>query len=124
MLIAAGHHNLLAGNRVVSSGRLPDGRPLRHHFVGIYVWDCCYRHIPEGVWTHNTARDNVVGNAWITTRNTSARTDYRLDHCHPGTCTNNKSLPGTVTTATEKAERTRWVDKLRSRRIQTGMRSS
>ena len=37
--IAAGHDNVFYNNRVISSGRLADGRLISAQNVGLYIWD-------------------------------------------------------------------------------------
>ncbi|AEV84798.1 RNA polymerase sigma factor rpoD [Actinoplanes sp. SE50] len=120
ILIAAGHDNTLTGNRVISSGLLPDGRRMTHFFTGLYVWDCCYHHTTQGIWKNNTATGNTVGYTTIT-NNRPTRHDYKLDDCTP-TCTANTSLPQPITPTTEHTEYQRWTTKTHTTNTTIGPR--
>jgi hypothetical protein len=58
---ATGHDIVIARNRVVSSGRLPDGRFINQTFVGIFIWDYCYNAVARGVMRDVVATNNLVG---------------------------------------------------------------
>lgn len=65
--IAGGNNNVLIGNRTVSSGLLPTGEPMMNmHAPGsdIYIHDCCYDHLGQGLWFENYATDNIMGHTW------------------------------------------------------------
>jgi hypothetical protein len=125
IFIAAGHDNEFFDNRVVSSGRLPDGRAFKNHFTGIYVWDCCYKHVPRGIFYNNRAYNNTIGYVGITENGQAVRDDSYLVHCakNPnGTsrCTGNMSLPNPITLETERNEYRSWLEKLRVAKIKVG----
>jgi hypothetical protein len=125
IFIAAGHDNEIFENRVVSSGRLPDGRAFKNHFTGIYVWDCCYKHVPRGIFYNNRAYNNTIGYVGITENGQAVRDDSYLVHCakNPnGTsrCVGNVSLPNPITLETERNEFRSWLEKLRVAKIKVG----
>jgi hypothetical protein len=118
--IAAGSNNLLYGNRVLRSGLLPDGSRIDHRFTGLYVWDCCYGHVPNGIFFDNVARDNEVAYESVDAQGKVTRHEDKLDDCAKDAqgrtlCTGNTSPPGRVTPAMEDAERVRWLDRVAAR---------
>ncbi len=125
MFIAAGHDNEMYNNRVVSSGKLPNGQSIKAHFAGIYVWDCCYHFVQNGHFNNNVAHDNVLGYAYVDDSGKVQRNDSDLRDCAKaadGTslCRNNTAIPGDITAVTEKGELTRWADKLRNQKVTLG----
>ncbi|HYO10469.1 MAG TPA: SdrD B-like domain-containing protein [Tepidisphaeraceae bacterium] len=101
--LSAGHDLEAYGNRVLSAGVLPDGRAITAQNVGIYVWDS-YK-AGAAHFFNNTAHDNVSG--WV-------QGTKRNDWWSPvsGAMFNNTHWAGTVTTATEQAERNAWQARL------------
>ncbi|HYO09545.1 MAG TPA: SdrD B-like domain-containing protein [Tepidisphaeraceae bacterium] len=96
---SAGHDTEIYLNRVVSSGKLPDGRAILGQNVGIFVWDSYDKGATR--FHSNTARDNTAG--WV---KGAGRNDWWSPH--PGTLLNNVHYPGTITRATELAEAAAW----------------
>lgn len=120
--IAGGFGSVLEYNRVVSSGRLPDGSPIAAQNVGMYLWDA-----QEGAkqspatFGHNRALYNVIG--W--TRVRGGRVDSNA-YWWPA-----KGLNGSVTISTtdmgtavtldaERAEFQRWQAKLTQAGVKIG----
>jgi hypothetical protein len=99
--IAAGHDIAFHDNRVVSSGRLPDGELLAGQNVGLYIWNL-YR---LSDFTNNVATDNVVG--WYQPADRH-RNDWWLPDC--SRCGNNRPLKGgsAITLEDEASELTAW----------------
>ncbi|MEO6435085.1 MAG: hypothetical protein ABIP55_04905 [Tepidisphaeraceae bacterium] len=98
--LAAGHDLEAYGNRIVSSGKLADGRTIAAQNVGLYIWDSY--HAGSTRFYNNSARDNLVG--WM-------KGTGRNDWWRPGAAsfTNNQHWVGTITRATELAELTRGL---------------
>jgi hypothetical protein len=127
MFIAAGSDNLLYGNRILSSGLLPDGTLIDHRFTGMYVWDCCYGQVPSGIFRNNVARDNWVGYESVEANGIVTRLADKLDDCArdaggASLCTGNMAPAGRVTSAMEDAERQRWLDRVAARGLGLGPR--
>ena len=103
--IAAGHDIAFHDNRVVSSGRLPDGELLAAQNVGLYIWNL-YR---LSDFTNNVATDNVVG--WYQPAERH-RNNWWLPDC--SRCANNQPLkPGAaITLEDEASELTAWRSKV------------
>ncbi|WP_295818977.1 hypothetical protein [uncultured Deinococcus sp.] len=122
--LSAGHDLLAYGNRLISSGRLPDGRPTVGQNVGVYVWDARDNR-RYGTFYNNIARDNVIG--WATPRRgRTAQNPTWFPDCAQGTlgsslCVNNVRLPGPITQTMERQEFTRWQTKLRVAKVQLGV---
>jgi hypothetical protein len=100
------HHN-----RIVQDGKLDDGSRLRAANVGLAVWNI--GRFPGFV--NNRAHDNVVGYV----NGTGRRSDFWFPDS-PGDYARNTSRRGTVTHATEQAEWTAWLAKLKANRIRVG----
>lgn len=119
-----GGHDLQAyNNRVVSSGKLADGRAIGvSHATGVYVWD---GNSKGGRFYNNAAYDNVIG----LVRGSGGkpeRADTFLPSCATkadgsSACTNNQSLEDPITLAAERAEYQRWQDKLKQKGVQIGV---
>ncbi len=101
--VTAGHDMEIYNNRVISSGLLPDGRVDTQQNVGIAIWDSN----GDGAATffNNVGHDNVVG--W---NNGTGRNDWWTPTA--ASWTNNTSLSGPITLATEATELTIWRAKL------------
>jgi hypothetical protein len=112
--ISSGHDLAFYGNRVVGSGRLPDGSPIKAQNVGLYVWNI---HDSE-YFANNVARDNTVG--WFQP-STGARNDWWLPDCAPG-CGNNTPLMGSaaITLSEEAAEFQLWNAKVARSAVSVG----
>ena len=115
--IAAGHDNHFHDNRLVTSGRLPNGDKLVANFAAAAVWNYYTR--PPTVFYNNRLTNNVVGFVhWGGTSPFPNRQDLSPDACGP--CTGTTHLPNPITQQTEQAEWTRWQQKLRLHNIQPG----
>ena len=101
--IAAGHDVSFHHNRVVSSGRLPDGRWIAEQNVGVYIWDL-YDTGP-GNFYNNTAYDNLIG--WVNEPDGS-RNDWWVPDA---TSFDNAHWIGDVTPEVEAEEFARWDGK-------------
>lgn len=111
--IAAGHDLAISGNRVVSSGRLPDGSLLAGQNVGVYVWNA-YR---QPGFANNVAAGNVVG--WSRPAD-GRRNDWWLPDC--AGCAGNSPLKGgaAITLADEAAEWAAWRSKVAQAGVRVG----
>lgn len=109
-------------NRVVGSGRLPDGSRLPAQNVGIYVWDIYGAgNLAPATFAGNSLRDNVSGWTKVGADGKTSTNPMWLPHCgyRGTTCANNVSL-GKVTPASEAAELVRWQQKLGDAGVRVG----
>ena len=110
MNVAAGHHVRYHHNRLVTSGRLPDGRRLPTAYAATAVFNAYHR--PADVFFAHRVDHNVIGYA-----NPAyhlpypGRHDLSDQNCRP--CTANEHLPNPITLETEREEWRRWQQKLR-----------
>jgi hypothetical protein len=131
--LSSGHNIQIYENRVVSSAQLADGGLLRGSFTGMYAWD--FYGLGPTRFYNNVVRDNVVGWNSVDGDDNIFRRDYVF--AEPGiafvprstppngvTWTNNLSLPGTVTRATEATEWNSWRSKVASNAITVGLLSA
>ena len=58
---AAGHDNVAANNRVISSGLLGDGSKIAAQRVGMANGDATGAAVASGSMYNNTMRDNLIG---------------------------------------------------------------
>jgi len=107
--ISAGNNNEFYGNRIVSSGMLPDGRYIAAQNVGAYIWD----HNDDPTFGNNIGHDNVIG--WM-------RFAQRNDWWTPDAAAwyGNVRMSGPITLATEAAEFTQWLNKLSAAGVTVG----
>lgn len=122
--IAGGSGIEAYGNRVVSSGRLPDGRRIAAMNVGMYVWDISGAgSLSPATFARNVLRDNASGWTRVGTDGRENNNSMWLPHCtlNGSRCANNRDL-GTVTLASERAEWDLWQQKLRGARVVVGAR--
>ncbi len=108
----AGHDNIAANNRVISSGMLADGTKLAAQHVGMANGDS---NASENTY-NNTMRDNLIGwtcrNSWCKDQSFPAS---------PGDYSANSVLaPQTVTPAMENNEYQLWLNKTASAGIAVG----
>jgi len=88
--IASGHDNSVRNNRIVSSGLLNDGRPIKAQNVGIYIWNINRQ--PQSVFFNNSAFRNDV--FWMKVKDPKAYSQETnhlwLPDCtkKPGACSN------------------------------------
>ena len=116
--IAGGHDHKVYNNRVLSSGRLPNGEINKSQNVGIYVWDVLNGET-KGTWFNNTVYNNVIGWTRVNTNNSTWLNNTWFADC-TSTCYNNTSWSGTVTLDTEKQEYGLWQSKFRAAGLSVG----
>ncbi len=107
--IYSGHHNEIVANRVISSGRLPNGARIFSQNVGVYIWNGK----DDPLWGNNSGRDNFIG--W-------AKGASRNDWWTPDDAgwTNNTRFSGPIPLAAEQAEFKIWQKKLAAKRVTVG----
>jgi parallel beta-helix repeat protein len=108
--ISSGSHNVFRGNRIVSSGRLPDGRVAGAQNVGAYIWN----QRRDRSFTDNSGIDNSIGWAIAGTR----RNDWWVPDA--AEWAGNEHAPGPVTAASEAAELAYWKQKVATARVSVG----
>ncbi len=116
--IAGGHNHNVFNNRILSSGRLPDGSVNKAQNVGIYVWDVMNGK-SNRAWYNNSVRDNVIGWTRVNSNNSTWLNNTWFADC-TSTCYNNKSWSGAVTLDTEKQEYQLWQSKFRAAGMSVG----
>jgi hypothetical protein len=118
--ISSGHDNLAYNNRIVSSGRLPDGRIPQAQNVGLYVWDL-HDNTQYGTFFNNVARDNQINWTKINpSTGTVGENNWWLPDCESGTCTNNQNMTGVATLDDEATEHTNWLARVAQQGIKLG----
>lgn len=109
--ISAGHDNQIYRNRIVSTGTLPDGKPIAAQNVGAYIWDS-YKS-GEARFFNNSGQQNVSG--WI---NKDGRNDWWTPDA--SSFDNNAHYPGALTREVYDQEWNRWTEKCKSAQVQIG----
>ncbi len=110
--IASGHHVLVWNNRVIATGKLPDGNRIASANVGLYV--SVNPKSPLENFAGNSVAKNTVG--WINAKGGS--NPWWFPSCQEGMCAAN--TPIIPTEAWEKAEFVSWQTKLSSNNIRVG----
>lgn len=110
--IASGHHVLVWNNRVISTGKLPDGNRIASANVGLYV--SVNPKSPAEIFAGNSVAKNTVG--WLDAKGGS--NPWWFPSCQTGMCAANITLIPTA--AWEKAEFIGWQTKLSSTNISVG----
>jgi hypothetical protein len=120
--IAGGIGSLLENNRVLSSGRLPDGSPVPAQNVGMYLWD------PHGgsalspsTFGNNIVRYNTIG--WTRVRGSVVDGNpywWPAKGLNGSTTISTTVLGTSVTLETERQEFQRWQDKLAQAGVRIG----
>jgi hypothetical protein len=112
----AGHDNVAANNRVISSGLLANGTKIAAQRVGLRAA------ASSSTVYNNTMHDNLVG--WSCWTTACAQQGYRRDQYFPASpgdyATNSKVVPGPITLDTEGAEYQLWLNKTATAGIQVG----
>ncbi|MFC4452481.1 NPCBM/NEW2 domain-containing protein [Deinococcus sonorensis] len=120
--IAGGVDNQIYNNRVISSGRLPDGRPIAAQNVGLYVWDP-YKlgQKRPAMFANNVMRDNFVMWTKVKSNGSTTTNPWWVPNCglNNTVCSGNVN-GGTATLDTEKQEYQRWLNKLASSGVKVG----
>ena len=116
----AGHDNVAANNRVVSSGLLADGTRIAAQHVGMANSDASSG--ASGSMYNNTMRDNLIG--WTCWSASCAAEGYRKDQYFPASpadySTNSVLATGQITQDTENSEYQVWMNKMAAAGIAVG----
>ncbi len=115
----AGHDNIAANNRVISSGLLPDGTRIAAQHVGMANGDV------DGAndsMYNNTMHDNLIG--WACWTSSCSQSGYRKDQSFPASpqdySTNSVLTPQPISPETENNEYQIWLNKTASDGIVVG----
>lgn len=113
--ISAGHDLSFFRNRILSSGLLPDGRPIPAQNAGSYVWDM-HRDAERTPPTfyNNEGHENLIG--WV---RGSSRNDWWVPNA--AAWEGNAHWPDPLTLDAEQAERQRWEQKLKDNHVTVGI---
>ncbi|THF71525.1 glycosyl hydrolase [Deinococcus sp. Arct2-2] len=120
--IAGGVNNQMYNNRVISSGRMPNGQRLPAANVGLYVWDPTGAgKLSPATFASNRMDNNVVGWTRVDAAGNTSNNPTWFPNCglNATSCVGNQNL-GTVTLAAEQQEYTRWQDKLSAKNVKVG----
>jgi hypothetical protein len=116
---AAGHDNIAANNRVISSGLLTDGTKIAAQDVGLANGGVTGT---SASMYNNTMRDNLVG--WTCWKSSCAQGGYRKDQFFPASpadySTNSVVETRQITLEMENNEYQVWVNKMTSAGIAVG----
>ena len=119
---AAGHDNLAANNRVVSSGLLADGTRIAAQHVGMANSDATGGAVANGSMYNNTMRDNLIG--WTCWSTSCAAQGYRKDQFFPASpadySTNSVIAAGQITLDMENNEYQVWMNKMATAGVAVG----
>jgi hypothetical protein len=118
----AGHDNVAANNRVVSSGLLADGTRIAAQHVGMANSDGADGEGANGSMYNNTMHDNLIG--WTCWSASCAAEGYRKDQYFPASpadYSSNSVLPsGQITLDMENNEYQVWLNKLSAAAVTVG----
>ncbi len=118
----AGHDNLAANNRVISSGMLQAGRKNIARSVGMADDDRTGRSIRNGSMYNNTMRDNTIG--WMCWEPSCAALGNRMDahfSASPGDySTNSVLISQPITRQMEEEEYQIWLNKINAAAVSIG----
>ncbi len=116
----AGHDNVAANNRVVSSGLLADGTRIAAQHVGMANSDATAG--ANGSMYNNTMRDNLIG--WTCWQSSCALEGYRKDQFFPAApadySTNSVVAARQITLDMENNEYQVWLNKMASVGVAVG----
>ena len=115
---AAGHDNVAANNRVISSGMLADGTRIAAQHVGMANGSAS---AATGSMYNNTMHDNIIG--WNCWSSSCSQAGYRKDQyfpAAPGDYSTNSVLVQRPTPGTEEQEYLIWLNKMSSSGIMVG----
>jgi Chitobiase/beta-hexosaminidase C-terminal domain/Bacterial Ig-like domain (group 2) len=117
----AGHDNVAANNRVISSGLLVDGTKIAAQQVGLSNADA-HGNMSRGTLYNNTMHDNLVG--WTCWSSSCAEAGNRKDQyfpVSPSDYSNNSLMaPRPITLDMEDSEYQVWLNKMVSASITVG----
>jgi hypothetical protein len=115
----AGHDNIAANNRVISSGMLADGTRIAAQHVGMANGD---GNAATASMYNNTMHDNLIG--WACWTSSCSQSGYREDQSFPASpgdySTNSVLAPKPITPETENNEYQIWLNKTASAGIAVG----
>ncbi len=128
--VGGGHDIQVFENRIISSGYLPDGRPIPSQNVGIYVWDSNNdrRH---GTFYNVSVWGNLIG--WSTPlRGQGTSNPWWFPDCpadgwpqKDGSvvrgCSDNRTVPGRVTQTLEAQEYPLWRARVAAAKLKIGL---
>jgi hypothetical protein len=119
---AAGHDNVAANNRVISSGLLADGSKISAQRVGMANGDATGAAVASGSMYNNTMRDNLIG--WACWQSSCAQEGYRKDQFFPAApadySTNSVIAARQITLDMENNEYQVWVNKMATAGVTVG----
>ena len=115
----AGHDNIAANNRVISSGLLADGTRIAAQHVGMANGDV---NGASSSMYNNTMHDNLIG--WACWNSSCSQSGYRKDQSFPASpgdySTNSVLAPKPISPETENNEYQIWLNKTASAGIAVG----
>jgi hypothetical protein len=118
----AGHDNMAANNRVISSGVLADGTRLAAQHVGMANGDANGASVANASMYNNTMRDNLIG--WACWNSSCSLEGYRKDQSFPASpgdySTNSVLADQPITLEMENNEYQFWLNKTVSAGITVG----
>jgi Bacterial Ig-like domain (group 2) len=119
---AAGHDNVAANNRVISSGLLADGTKIAAQQVGMANGDASGAGVANGSMYNNSMRANLIG--WTCWQSSCAQQGYRKDQFFPAApadySTNSVVAARQITLDMENNEYQVWLNKMASAGIGVG----
>jgi hypothetical protein len=119
---AAGHDNVAANNRVISSGLLANGTKIAAQQVGMANSDATGAAVANGSMYNNAMHDNLIG--WTCWQSSCAQQGYRKDQFFPAApadySTNSVMAAGQITLGMENNEYQVWVNKMVAAGIAVG----
>jgi len=120
--IAGGVENHVYNNRIISSGKLPDGSRIPAQNTGVYLWNSSKDSSnARKNFSNNSITKNYIAWNKVTIDGISVGSPWWFPDCgqENNICDNNISDEN-VNLNTEKNEYLRWVDKLKSSKIKIG----
>ena len=118
----AGHDNIAANNRVISSGRLADGTRLAAQYVGMANGDVNGASVANPSMYNNTMHDNLIG--WACWNSSCSQSGYRKDQSFPASpadySTNSVLAAQPITPEMENNEYQIWLNKTASAGVSVG----
>ena len=119
---AAGHDNVAANNRVISSGLLANGTKIAAQRVGMANGDATGGGVANGSMYNNTMRDNLIG--WACWQSSCAQEGYRKDQFFPAApadySTNSVVAARQITLEMENNEYQVWLNKMSAASVTVG----
>src|SRR3984885_5264157 len=118
----AGHDNVAANNRVISSGQLADGTRIAAQYVGMANGDVNGASVTNPTMYNNTMHDNLIG--WTCWNSSCSQSGYRKDQSFPASpadySTNSVLAAQPITPQMENNEYQIWLNKTASAGISVG----